>query len=120
MTSRAIVSASSKTEWIMFRSPDSTTPRSSAMSTSSRSSTSEEDGPSPKPRPGVSLFPIRISSGATRPSHPPRRGPRADQPPQPARAPGGGQRHAVGVLPPEGPGADADEDVAHHGHHARG
>ena len=68
MTSRAIVSPSSNTEWIMLRSPDSTTPRSSAMSTSSRSSTSEENGPSRKPRPGVIALPTRISSVATGPS----------------------------------------------------
>ena len=72
MTSRAMVSPSSNTEWIMLRSPDSTTPRSSAMSTSSRSSTSEENGPSRKPRPGVIMLPTRISSVAmgprTRPS----------------------------------------------------
>ena len=68
MTSRAMVSPSSNTEWIIWRSPDSTTPRSSAMSTSSRSSTSEENGPSRKPRPGVIMLPTRISSVATGPS----------------------------------------------------
>ena len=72
ITSRAIVSPSSNTDWIICRSPCSTTPRSSAMSTSSRSSTSDENGPSRKPRPGVIALPNRVSSEAsglkTRPS----------------------------------------------------
>ena len=72
MTSRAIVSPSANTEWIMSRSPCSTKPRCSARSTSSRSSTCEANGPSRKPLPGVNALPIRISSDAsgfrTRPS----------------------------------------------------
>ena len=57
-----MVSPSSKTEWIIFRSPDSITADASAMSTSSRSSVSVENGPSRKPRPGVIALPTRISS----------------------------------------------------------
>ena len=72
ITSRAIVSPSANTEWIMSRSPCSTTPRCSARSTSSRSSTWVANGPSRKPLPGVNALPIRISSDAsglsTRPS----------------------------------------------------
>src|SRR3990170_2953370 len=62
MTSRAMVSPSSKTEWIIFRSSDSITADASAMSTSSRSSVSVENGPSRKPRPGVMALPIMIRS----------------------------------------------------------
>ena len=40
ITSRAVVSPSSKTEWIIFRSPASISADASAMSTSSRSSVS--------------------------------------------------------------------------------
>ena len=65
ITSRAIVSPSAKTEWIMSRSPCSTTPRCSARSTSSRSSTWLPNGPSGKPLPGVTALPIRISSDAS-------------------------------------------------------
>ena len=109
MTSRAIVSPSSKTEWIIWRSPDSTTPRSSAMSTSSRSSTSEENGPSRKPRPGVIVLPMRMSSVATGPSTRPSS--RIDA--------GRRQRDAVGVLPAEGARPDADQHVADHDHDRR-
>ncbi len=72
ITSRAMVSPRENTDWIMLRSPASTTPRSSAMSTSSRSSTSVENGPSRKPRPGVIALPSRISSVDTGPSNRPR------------------------------------------------
>ena len=65
MTSRAMVSPSAKTEWIIWRSPCSTTPRCSARSTSSRSSTWVANGPSGKPRPGVTALPMRISSDAS-------------------------------------------------------
>ncbi len=65
ITSRAIVSPSSNTDWIICRSSCSTTPRCSAMSTSSRSSTSEANGPSRKPRPGVIALPNRVSSEAS-------------------------------------------------------
>ena len=62
ITSRVLVSPSSKTEWIIRRSPDSITADASARSTSSRSSVSVENGPSRKPRPGVIALPTRISS----------------------------------------------------------
>ena len=62
MTSRAMVSLSSNTDWIISRSPCSTTPRCSAMSTSSRNSISDENGPSRNPLPGVMALPSRISS----------------------------------------------------------
>ena len=65
ITSRAMVLPSSNTDWIICRSPCSTTPRCSAMSTSSRSSTSEENGPSRNPRPGVIALPSRVSSAAS-------------------------------------------------------
>ncbi len=68
ITSRTIVSPSSKTEWIICRSPDSMTLEASARSTSSRSSASEENGPSEKPRPGVIALPTRISRRARGPS----------------------------------------------------
>ena len=68
ITSRTMVSPSSKTEWIICRSPDSMTLLASARSTSSRSSASEANGPSLKPRPGVSALPIRISSRGSGPS----------------------------------------------------
>ena len=62
MTSRAGVSPSSNTDWIIRRSSSATTPRCWARSTTSRSSISEANGPLRKPRPGVSALPIRISS----------------------------------------------------------
>ena len=65
ITSRTMVSPRSKTLCSISRSVSSTTPRLPAMSTSSRSSMSEENGPSRKPRPGVMALPIRISSEAT-------------------------------------------------------
>ena len=68
ITSRTIVSPSSKTEWIIARSPDSMTWLASARSTSSRSSASEENGPSLKPRPGVMMLPRTISSCGSGPS----------------------------------------------------
>src|SRR5256886_6935618 len=67
MTSRTIVSPSEKTEWIISRSPCSTTPRCSARSTSSRSSTVVENGPSRNPLPGVTALPTRISRLASGP-----------------------------------------------------
>jgi hypothetical protein len=68
ITSRTMVSPRSNTDWIMARSPSSTSPPRSAMSTISRSSTSDENGPSRKPRPGVIALPTRISSVASGPS----------------------------------------------------
>ena len=68
ITSRTSVSPSSNTEWIILRSSSSTTPLVLAMSTSSRSSTSEENGPWRKPLPGVSALPMRISSRVSGPS----------------------------------------------------
>ena len=68
ITSRTSVSPSSKTEWIICRSPDSMTLLASARSTSSRSSASEANGPSLKPRPGVIALPTRISSRGSGPS----------------------------------------------------
>ena len=62
ITSRTIVSPSSKTEWIIARSRSSISWFSSARSTSSRSSASEANGPSRKPLPGVTALPTRISS----------------------------------------------------------
>ena len=67
MTSRTIVSPSSKTEWIIARSPDSMTWLASARSTSSRSSASDENGPSLKPRPGVRMLPSTMSSWGSGP-----------------------------------------------------
>ena len=62
-----IVSPSSKTEWIIRRSPDSITADASARSTSSRSSVSVENGPSLKPLPGVMALPSMISSAGIGP-----------------------------------------------------
>ena len=62
ITSRAGVSPSSKTDWIIWRSSAATTPRCWARSTTSRSSISEANGPLRKPRPGVSALPTTISS----------------------------------------------------------
>ncbi len=62
-----MVSPSSKTEWIIRRSPDSMTADASARSTSSRSSVSVENGPSLKPLPGVIALPSRISSAGIGP-----------------------------------------------------
>ena len=67
ITSRAMVSPSSKTEWIILRSVSSIRLDASAMSTISRSSVSVENGPSRKPRPGVIALPIRISSRGSGP-----------------------------------------------------
>ena len=51
-----------------MRSPDSITSLASARSTSSRSSASVAKGPSVKPLPGVSAFPIMMSSRGNGPS----------------------------------------------------
>ena len=67
MTSRAVVSPSSKTDWIMRDSPSATTPRSRAMSTISSSSISEAKGPLRKPPPGVTALPRPTSRVATGP-----------------------------------------------------
>ncbi len=56
MTSRVIVSPSSKTEWIISRSPASMRAESRARSTRSRSSPSVSNGPSRKPFPGVTAL----------------------------------------------------------------
>ncbi len=98
ITSRAMVSPSSKTEWIIFRSPDSITADASARSTSSRSSVSVENGPSRKPRPGVIALPIRISSRGS--------GPRTVVTTVSGR--GGGERDPLGVLAAQGARGDPD------------
>ena len=98
ITSRTIVSPSSKTEWIIARSPDSMTWLASARSTSSRSSASEENGPSLKPLPGVRVLPTRISSCGS--------GPRIRV--EDHDEPGAEQRDPLGVLPAEVRGPDAD------------
>jgi hypothetical protein len=56
ITSRAGVSPSSKTDWIIRRSSAATTPRCWARSTTSRSSISDANGPLRRPRPGVSAL----------------------------------------------------------------
>ena len=68
MTSRTTVSPSSKTEWIISRSPASISAVSPARSTRSRSSASDSNGPSRKPRPGVTALPSATSSRASGPS----------------------------------------------------
>ena len=60
ITSLTMVSPSSKTEWIMRRSPASIRSDSSHRSTCSRSSASEVNGPSVKPRPGVMALPMMM------------------------------------------------------------
>ena len=92
ITSRTRVSPSSKTEWIICRSPDSMTLLASARSTSSRSSASDANGPSLKPRPGVIALPTRISTPWQRTEHLGEGDQRA----------GGEQRDALGVLPADG------------------
>ena len=62
MTSRTSVSPRSKTDWIILDSSDSMTLEAAAMSTSSRTSTSDANGPSAKPRPGVTALPRTMSS----------------------------------------------------------
>ncbi len=62
ITSRTMVSPSSKTECTIRRSSSSISESCSARSTSARSSASEAKGPSRKPLPGVSALPSRISS----------------------------------------------------------
>ena len=62
ITSRAGVSPNSNTDWIIRRSSSATTPRCWAMSTTSRSSISEANGPLRNPRPGVIALPISTSS----------------------------------------------------------
>ena len=73
MTSRARVSPSSKTEWIISRSPASMSAESRAMSTRSRSSLSLSNGPSRKPFPGVTALvramSRRLNGPSTRRSH---------------------------------------------------
>ena len=69
ITSRASVSPSSKTEWIIRLSSDSITRLASARSTSSRSSASEANGPSRKPRPGVSALPMQDQQLRDRAEH---------------------------------------------------
>ncbi|SKU14581.1 Uncharacterised protein [Mycobacteroides abscessus subsp. abscessus] len=68
ITSRAGVSPSSNTDWIIRRSSSATTPRCCAMSTTSRSSISEANGPLRNPRPGVTALPSRINSREMGPS----------------------------------------------------
>ena len=104
ITSRAIVSPSSKTEWIMSRSSCSTTPRCSARSTSSRSSTSVANGPSRKPLPGRD----RVADQDQQ------RGQRAERPAEPAHQRRGDAADRVGVLAADGARADADDDEADH------
>ena len=109
ITSRTEVSPSSKTEWIILRSPDSMTLDASAMSTSSRSSVSVENGPSLKPRPGVSALPTRISSRGS--------GPRTRV--IAAQRAGRAERDGVGVLAAERARADADHHERDHQHDGR-
>ena len=68
MTSRAVVSDSSKTEWIMSRSSSSMSWFSSARSTRSRSSASVSKGPLRSPDPGVTALATRTRPVATGPS----------------------------------------------------
>jgi len=68
ITSRAIVSPSSNTEWIICRSSSSISRSCSARSTSSRSSASDVNGPLRNPRPGVNALPSRMSSCVIGPS----------------------------------------------------
>ena len=68
ITSRATVSPSSKTEWIISRSCASITELSPARSTRSRSSDSLWNGPSRYPRPGVTALPSATSTRASGPS----------------------------------------------------
>ena len=60
MTCLTIVSLRSNTEWIIRRSSASIWFEASARSTYSRSSSSEANGPSGKPRPGVMTLPTTI------------------------------------------------------------
>ena len=66
------MSPSSKTEWIILLSSDSIRLEASARSTISRSSASDENGPSENPLPGVSALPTRISRRGTGPRTRPR------------------------------------------------
>ena len=68
MTSRARVSPSSKTEWIISRSPASMRALSRATSTRSRSSLSLSNGPSRKPLPGVTALVRAMSRRENGPS----------------------------------------------------
>jgi hypothetical protein len=68
MTSRTTVSFRSKTDWIMRDSSDSMSELAAARSTSSRTSTSDANGPSRNPLPGVSALPSTISSRGSGPS----------------------------------------------------
>ena len=78
------------------------------MSTSSRSSASDENenGPSRKPRPGVTALPNEDQQGRQRPEHPA----------EGADGSGEQQRDPVGVLATQRPRADAHEHIAddHH------
>ena len=108
ITSRTIVSPSSKTEWIIARSPDSMTWLASARSTSSRSSASDENGPSLNPRPGVIRLPTTMSSWGSGPRT------RVNSTMRPADE----QRHALGVDAGRPcAGADADDHELDHQHH---
>ena len=93
----------------MSRSSCSTTPRCSARSTSSRSSTWVANGPSRKPLPGVTALPMRIS----------RRRQRPERPAQPAHQRRGEPADRVGVLAADGARTDPDDDEADHRHRAR-
>ena len=110
MTSRAIVSLRSNTDWIICRSSCSTTPRSSAMSTSSRSSTSDANGPSRSPRPGVIALPISTSRAASG----------LNSRPEDAHRGGAGQRDPVRVLAAERARPDADQHVTDDDHDGDG
>ena len=67
ITSRTMVSPSSKTECTIRRSSSSISDSDSARSTAARSSASLANGPRLKPFPGVSALPSRISSPGTGP-----------------------------------------------------
>ena len=110
ITSRTVVSPSSKTEWIILRSSDSMSADASAMSTSSRSSVSVLNGPSRKPLPGVSALPTRISSRGSGPED------RGDER-QRRRRP---QRDDLVVLPAERARRHADDHERDDQHDADG
>ncbi len=108
ITSRTMVSPRSKTLCSISRSVSSTTPRLPAMSTSSRSSISEENGTLPKTAAGGD----RVADQNQQ------RGDRREHLGQPSGRPGERQPDRVGVLSAESSGQHADGDVGDH-HHDR-
>ncbi len=69
MTSRTTVSLSSNTDWIILDSSDSISELAAARSTSSRTSTSDANGPSRNPLPGVSALPTTMRTLGSGPSN---------------------------------------------------